>query len=156
MCRLSRNPGSLYLLKPPGPVLVCTGITLINTQFQDNCTVEKKLQYLTSWRTTLRDNLRVAPLVYNFPVLYETRSFFATFPKSSSAKKQKLFFPLRLNIYIDFFQIKPVCLKNSIWSLNLLEPSGPVQACNWIALHLPLFLRWNASEETNTIRFDIM
>ena len=23
-------------------------------------------------------------------------------------------------------------------SLNLLEPSGPVQACNWIALPLPL------------------
>jgi len=78
------------------------------------------------------------------------------FTKSSSAKRQKLFFPLRLNIYIDFLRIKHVCLKNSTWSLNLLEPSGPAQACNEIALHLPLFLRWKASEETNTIRFDIM
>jgi hypothetical protein len=29
------------------------------------------------------------------------------------------------------------CLE--IWGLNLLEPSGPVQACNGIELPLPLF-----------------
>jgi hypothetical protein len=29
----------------------------------------------------------------------------------------------------------PIILKSG--SLNFLEPSGPVKACNWIALHLP-------------------
>jgi hypothetical protein len=29
----------------------------------------------------------------------------------------------------------PIVLKSE--SLNLLEPSGPVNACNWIALPLP-------------------
>jgi len=32
----------------------------------------------------------------------------------------------------------PIVLKSG--NLNLLEPSGPVQACNGIALHLPLTL----------------
>jgi hypothetical protein len=31
------------------------------------------------------------------------------------------------------------CLK--IWSLNLLEISGPVQACNWIALPVGVHVR---------------
>jgi len=68
MCRLSRNPGSLNLLEPPAPVLDGTWIAVINTQFQDNCIVEETLQCLTSRRTVLRDNLRVAHMVYNFPV----------------------------------------------------------------------------------------
>ena len=41
--RLSRNPGSLNLLEPPAPVLVCTWIAVINTQFQDKCTFGKTL-----------------------------------------------------------------------------------------------------------------
>jgi hypothetical protein len=34
----------------------------------------------------------------------------------------------------------PIVLKS--WSLNLLEPSGPVKACNGIALPLLFFLPW--------------
>ena len=34
----------------------------------------------------------------------------------------------------------PIVLKSG--SLNLLEPSGPVQACNGIALHILLLTLW--------------
>ena len=34
----------------------------------------------------------------------------------------------------------PIVLKSA--SLNLLEPSGPVQACNWIALPFTIRITW--------------
>ena len=37
----------------------------------------------------------------------------------------------------------PIVLKSE--SLNLLKPSGPVQACNGIALPLPFTLRWSST-----------
>ena len=46
----------------------------------------------------------------------------------------------------------PIVLKSG--SLNLLEPSGPVQACNGIALPLPLFIKydfiWPHNLDTNS------
>jgi len=41
-----------------------------------------------------------------------------------------------LHVPIVLKSVSPVVLKSV--SLNLLEPSGPVQACNGIALPLPL------------------
>jgi hypothetical protein len=53
----------------------------------------------------------------------------------------------------------PIVLK--FGSLNLLEPSGPVQSCNGIALHLPCIkvikriIIIIISDNTNTIRMNM-
>ena len=45
----------------------------------------------------------------------------------------------------------PIVLKSG--SLNLMEPSGPVQACNEIALLLPLPISIGASDRIYSIQY---
>ena len=45
----------------------------------------------------------------------------------------------------------PIVLKSG--SLNLLEPSGPVQACNWIALPLIIIVSSSSSSSNNNINY---
>ena len=40
------------------------------------------------------------------------------------------------------------------WSLNLLEPSGPVQACNGVALPLPLPFAWRLRPNASNYLID--
>jgi hypothetical protein len=38
-----------------------------------------------------------------------------------------------------------VTIVSKFWSLNLLEPQGPVQACSWKALSTPVFIVFKLS-----------
>jgi hypothetical protein len=51
---------------------------------------------------------------------------------------QQAFQKWRRGDFYDFYSVSPIVLNSG--SLNLLEPSGPVKACNGIALPLPYFI----------------
>jgi len=50
--------------------------------------------------------------------------------------------------------LPPSCVVMISWSLNILEPSGPVQACNVIALPFPKHHKFQTKKPPQALRHD--